>query len=263
MRWLQKCDTMLIAIFDKLCQKYELNYWLDSGTLLGAVRHKGFIPWDDDADVCMLRDDMNRVIPLMKKEIESYGLTLEPTPFHPMRAVVLSYQPIQTGIWLDIFPLDSYCTNESKREVEKRIEVYRKYFYTHRACDEKQLIEKKYEVFPSTKGKRNDYLISTLETGLGWENICIHNKNSIFPLRQIEFEGINFYAPQNYKEYLTDLYGSNYMQFPRNAINTHGNTNKKIPIYERALVNGIDMGEAYGFLYSIYRKLSEELSKNR
>ena len=198
LRWLQKCDTMLIAIFDKLCQKYELNYWLDSGTLLGAVRHKGFIPWDDDADVCMLRDDMNS-----------------------------------------------------------------KYFYTHRACDEKQLIEKKYEVFPSTKGKRNDYLISTLETGLGWENICIHNKNSIFPLRQIEFEGINFYAPQNYKEYLTDLYGSNYMQFPRNAINTHGNTNKKMPIYERALVNGIDMGEDYGFLYSIYRKLSEELSKNR
>ena len=57
LRIMQKCDAVLLQIFDKLCKRYGFKYWLDYGTLLGAVRHKGFIPWDDDMDVCMLRNE--------------------------------------------------------------------------------------------------------------------------------------------------------------------------------------------------------------
>ena len=51
-------------------QKYELKYWLDYGTLLGAIRHGGFIPWDDDIDIGMLREDYYKLVDVFPKEIE-------------------------------------------------------------------------------------------------------------------------------------------------------------------------------------------------
>lgn len=47
----------LLRVFDEICRKNNLKYWLDGGTLIGAIRHNGFIPWDDDIDVAMLSDD--------------------------------------------------------------------------------------------------------------------------------------------------------------------------------------------------------------
>lgn len=257
LRWLQKCDTILLCIFDRLCEKYGLSYWLDSGSLLGAVRHKGFIPWDDDIDVCMLREDMEKVIPLMKEEVESYGLTLSPTPFHPLRAVVLSYKMSQTGIWLDIFPLDTYITNETKESTKHKVEFYRKFFYKNRLRPNSYLIAQKSKIFSSNPQGRNHFLLATLESGIGWEDVCIHRNEDIYPLGKVEFEGFSLNSPRNYQNYLSDLYGLNYMEFPKKAINNHGNTNKEISIKDRASANGINMEEVYNFLYDIYLKLSK------
>ena len=58
----------MLAYFDDLCRRHGIKYWLSSGTLIGAVRHGGFIPWDDDVDVEMLRDDYERLITVFKKE---------------------------------------------------------------------------------------------------------------------------------------------------------------------------------------------------
>ena len=58
----------MMKFVDKTCRKYNIPYWLDSGTLLGAVRHKGFIPWDDDVDIGMMRKDIKRFIRAVEKE---------------------------------------------------------------------------------------------------------------------------------------------------------------------------------------------------
>lgn len=57
----------MLVEFDAICQKHNLKYWLDSGTLLGAVRHKGFIPWDDDIDLSMPVEDYRRFKEIAKK----------------------------------------------------------------------------------------------------------------------------------------------------------------------------------------------------
>ena len=56
--------------FDSVCKKNNIQYWLDSGTLLGAIRHGGFIPWDDDIDVCVLMRDYKRLLKCLKKELK-------------------------------------------------------------------------------------------------------------------------------------------------------------------------------------------------
>ena len=60
LRQAQLVMLRMLKIIDYICRKHNLSYWVCSGTLLGAVRHKGFIPWDDDLDICMIREDYEK-----------------------------------------------------------------------------------------------------------------------------------------------------------------------------------------------------------
>ena len=62
-------ELEVLAVIEQICNKYELRYFATWGTLLGAVRHKGFIPWDDDIDICMLREDFDRFVAVAEKEL--------------------------------------------------------------------------------------------------------------------------------------------------------------------------------------------------
>ena len=72
LRNIQLLYLELLRFIDNVCNKYDIDYWIADGTLLGAVRHGGFIPWDDDIDLAMMREDYNRLIEVLPKEISNY-----------------------------------------------------------------------------------------------------------------------------------------------------------------------------------------------
>ncbi|MDF2567311.1 MAG: LicD Protein, partial [Oscillospiraceae bacterium] len=64
----KKMEVEVLALFDRICKKHNIPYYISYGTLLGAVRHKGFIPWDDDTDVSLLRKDYEKVLKILPEE---------------------------------------------------------------------------------------------------------------------------------------------------------------------------------------------------
>lgn len=124
----EKLKNILFAI-DKVCNEHNLHYYLIAGTMLGAVRHKGFIPWDDDADIGMPRADYeifvrnaNKWLP---KEYELvYGGNDEryPYPFARVQDTRTTYImrrnfPYIGGVPIDVFPLDGMTSNKFKRKI--------------------------------------------------------------------------------------------------------------------------------------------------
>ena len=121
-RLIQQSAFEILCVFRRLCEVNNLTYYLTAGTLLGAVRHKGFIPWDDDIDVAMPRQDFNRLSNLCVEQLpDGYyyqdGDTEENYPFFfakIRRDHTEVYEPtlaevsIRKGHYIDIFPLD-YC----------------------------------------------------------------------------------------------------------------------------------------------------------
>lgn len=117
----QNALRLLLQEFDRVCKKLEIPYYLFAGTLLGAVRHGGFIPWDDDLDVIMLRKDYERFMRQAPQELDS-GVFLQrefsdhwPIFFSKLRlegtTCLEKYKPrdllIHQGVYMDIFPCDN------------------------------------------------------------------------------------------------------------------------------------------------------------
>ena len=116
--WAVEMD--LLHELDRVCKKYGLRYFADSGTLLGAVRHKGFIPWDDDIDIVMLREDYEFLNKVGAKEFKEpyffqtlYNDEKLIRPHAQIRnSLTTGYlpneenRPYNKGLFLDIFPLD-------------------------------------------------------------------------------------------------------------------------------------------------------------
>lgn len=120
LRRLQLTQLEILKVFDSFCREHGLKYSLYAGSLLGAVRHQGFIPWDDDLDVCMPRADYDRFIELwaahpvdgyiLQNKENTPGFTQSFTKLRKDHTTFLQYdwerEQYHTGIFLDVFPVD-------------------------------------------------------------------------------------------------------------------------------------------------------------
>lgn len=129
------CELGIIQELERICKKYNLTYFLDAGSLLGAVRHKGFIPWDDDIDLLMPRKDYDKLIEVAGEEIKyPYFLQhITTDPKYPglhvkirdsrTTAIIKSwlFTDVNQGIFIDIFPLEGLPNDKNEADV-----LYRK-----------------------------------------------------------------------------------------------------------------------------------------
>ena len=124
---LQKIELEILKYIDKVCKENSLTYFLAYGTLIGAIRHKGFIPWDDDVDIQMPRDDYNKLCEILKKENGRYKLLDHKDGLgymYPFAKVIDSntrlietglMETVNMGVYIDIFPIDGTPNDPKKR----------------------------------------------------------------------------------------------------------------------------------------------------
>jgi len=242
--WAVELD--MLVQFDAVCKKHGLRYFLLFGTLLGAVRHHGFIPWDDDADVGMPREDYNRLLAL-KDEFKN-PLFLQSHETDPEYYIswarlrnsnttaispLIRHQKMNQGIFLDIFPLDNLLYNEGTERFDKirALNINNGTFMRMKNpdLDEKNRLrvqeyiaakkdpQKDYESI-QTIAQQNNHLASELISNL----VC-----TISPLSQkswnqadfqdvvpVELEGFQFNAPAGFENVLKTSYGD-YLQLPK------------------------------------------------
>lgn len=226
LRIMQECDAVLLQIFDKICKKHNITYWLDWGTLLGAVRHNGFIPWDDDMDVCVPRADYEKLYGILEKEFAGtpFGiLKREYNPISPFNCtwIGLGYKHNETGIWLDIFPMDVLRADSVDRDIWLDAAQY----YTQQGNWNKIYVagegKKEYAYFPC-----DDY--RTIPRPI----------EMLFPLSTHLFEGVECPVPHLFNDYAEHIY-RNHMNFPKTGVEHHDLG--RGPLKTWAKKNGVDM----------------------
>lgn len=225
LRIMQECDAIMLQIIHKVCLKFKISYWLNFGTLLGAVRHHGFIPWDDDMDACMMRADFEKAKNVLKDVLEPLGFSVIEdhinSVYDPLSTRLgIGYKHERTGIWIDFFPYDSYIGDCSSIEnMQAAITEYNT--SASMPC-----------IIKNTNGTQ-EYLYCCCD------HILPVKKEDIFPLSEVEFEGYNYPAPANVHEVLLHSYGKNYMSFPKVGIEQHDGGRGPLKLW--AKYNGVDM----------------------
>lgn len=228
-RNIQLANLALLKELDYVCKENNLQYWLDGGTLLGAIRHKGFIPWDDDIDVAMLRDDYEKIIDAFKKSSRNPDIFADyvlSARSHAQCIIKVQHKKCP-HLFVDIFPWDKYGIRLSKEEQLKKT----LYLKTLRADLQKICVPKmsredvlsKISSYMAEKvltnkviDEKGDYVWG-LDFSHQWKNWFTHYE-VLNPLKTIEFEGMEFPCLNNPDAFLSRLYG-NYMAYP-NKIGT-------------------------------------------
>lgn len=226
--------NMLIE-FDAICKKHQLQYWLDSGTLLGAVRHQGFIPWDDDIDLSMPVEDYNKFLDIAKDELSNeifFQTSQTDTDFkfdyiklRSNQANIIEFHEkdkqvnYHQGVFVDIFPMLAIRnTEENKKQYKNILKAIRDVsaisLHTPNGIDNPP---KRAELVAALKQKHQGWDIKQTKVIYGGEMpdvAACFDMDAIFPLKNIEFEGMAFPAPNNSDHYLNAIYHFDYKQLP-------------------------------------------------
>lgn len=215
---------------DRFARENNIPYTLSSGTMLGAIRHGGFIPWDDDADIFMLREDFERFVKIYKSDkyrlsynieepddysIIGYAKVVDPTAY----ALSKSGKK-DPGIFLDIFPLDSMPEDPTERRTYMhRIMHFENRLYHRQRTDLVSVIKSYWRSCDSWKRKLLDAVHDRRYAGsplvgqaIGTRNYrTVLNRDRFSSLTDITFEGYTFRGFSDPHSYLEIVYGPDYM----------------------------------------------------
>ena len=235
MEKIQGLNVELINFIDNVCHKYDLQYWIDYGTLLGAIRHEGFIPWDDDVDLGMMRKDYDKLFSILKKEVKLNNLDEYITVERMERIndnnylisfIKLSYRVNSTLFgFIDIFPYDY---RHSDKGIDAKIFNSEKKLFYKRIFDgeDKQKVLNDYLENLSLTYEVSDFVITGVDSAaIDVYGFQIMEKDMIFPLKSTKFNNREYPCPNKSEEYLKKIYGD-YENIPK-IIRNHGLINLK------------------------------------
>lgn len=240
LNYIQLLSMELLIFVNNVCIKHDLEYWLDYGNLLGAIRHGYFVPWDDDVDIGMMREEYLKFEKVFYDEVKFYGLddiiTMEYRPREIDGETIGSFiqifvkhktwisgdrKPILAGV--DVFPYDFIKEfNEETIETDhynSKINLFKniknKYDVDYCLNNYYKELNLSFEV--------TDFLIPGVEGACGLNNLynfIIFETNKIFPLKKINFGDKIFPAPNDTHYYLESIYGD-YLTIPK-SLRRHG-----------------------------------------
>ncbi len=246
---LHNCQLIIAREIKRLCDKHNIKYFIIAGTLLGAIRHGGFIPWDDDMDVGMLREDYEKFIKVAKTELggdfflqtsetdKNYGLPFAKILLNDTVLVEASAgSDAKKGIFVDVFPFDVAPENEADRENHnKKTYIYKRLLLAklnYNVCAKNDYVKRAvYFILKIMSGfYSHDKLVQKLESEITRYNNSktedIVNIGGAYGYKketikadwvrdtvEIPFEDMTLSAPVDYIKYLETFYGD-YMTPP-------------------------------------------------
>lgn len=227
----------MLKEFDRICRKHGLQYWLECGTLLGAVRHGGFIPWDDDIDIAMPTEDCRKFCDIARDELpSSYSLQSSVTDRSYRGAIIkirdhhslylepyddLS-QPYHKGVFIDIIEFTHYPDINKRllKILARAICGGKSYFSVRHFISWRTMMMISYKSLTVMSAKLLWKILQIFSTSAKMSSIMelnlygiSHNTTHIFPLGEIEFEGLKFSSPADPSRYLEEIFGD-YMKIP-------------------------------------------------
>ena len=243
---LKKIQVEMLQYFDEFCKKNSLHYFLDYGTLLGAVRHKGYIPWDDDLDITMLREDYEKAAKIFNQQ--SNGRYQFQTPDNGMKSrypfgklldtstVLYEYGEagIKSNVYIDVFVYDNAPDDEALRKkvfkkrdflgrirrlqlpLRKDVHGAKKLVYQMGGLLMKPIPKDRINRKLDKNARRYEHtdakMVCTFVDPYDPTYFCVP-KSTFEEFCTVEFEGKEYPAPKNYDFWLRTLYGD-YMQLP-------------------------------------------------
>lgn len=251
---LKETELEILKIFDSFCKENNIRYYLSHGTLLGAIRYKKFIPWDDDVDLLIPRVDYDRMLTLFK-DTERYRL------FAPEKDSKYRYpiaklcdmttrkvefdcdNGVELGVDIDLFPLDAW-DNDLTQAKKEAAYIHKNMYYlglTKLKKPQTDSFVKKLGmslIMTLYKMRGSRYFINKIIKAsrntakedsqyVGCKAWCVYGEKGIIPAEafantvEIEFEGEMFPAPAGYDTYLTCLYGDYLPEPPKEKQKTH------------------------------------------
>lgn len=241
--WAVLLDMLLE--FDRVCKKHQLTYFLAYGTLIGAIRHQGFIPWDDDLDVMMFRDDYEKFLTLKDEFKEPLFLQnhLTDPDFASAHTTIrnsntsafseiIKYQKMNHGLFMDVFPLDNVLPNEDGRRYEEINQLntdngtYMRLTNPELSEENKQRVakyiadgknhhedwQKIHRIATRYNDSETGFLSDIILTFFPFQKHIFH-KEDFAGVKYVDFEGFSFPIPLGYDRVLRVSYGD-YMQLP-------------------------------------------------